>query len=97
MVARVTDDWPPSMRQLMQRAKLELVADAKRSRRSTTIDTSNRFVVGGNALGELVLHAPPRPGVLISEEDALNLAAWLVAIVGQHDRFLEVLEAIEST
>ena len=104
----MTDD--PTMRALITQAKRELDEDAARFRRALSqsssagaLDTSNQFVVGGGALG-IVVQAPPLPGAPLTEAEALNLAAWLVAIVarrsssvGAGDRFLQVLEAIENT
>jgi len=61
------------------------------------IDTSNRFLVGSKAGGEkiaiMVLH------VEISKEQALNLAAYLVAISDispDHREFKRYLDAIEG-
>lgn len=44
----------------------------------TEIDTSNLFFVGSN--GDTLVFTLPVPRQ-ISKEDALNLAAWIVAIV----------------
>ena len=56
------------------------------------IDTFNRFAVG--ARGDLIQIMMPvnRP---LSQSEALNLAAWIVAIAGP-DEFREVLDAILS-
>jgi hypothetical protein len=43
------------------------------------IDTTNKFLVGATAgSGRIQIMMPPRPP--LSPEDALNLAAWLVAL-----------------
>lgn len=64
---------------------------------STSVDTTNRFMVGGVG-DEILILAPPMAGLPISRELALNLAAWLVALADfEDDRFPEVLEAVRST
>lgn len=61
----------------------------------TKIDTANKFLVGGSANGVTIM-MPPRGN--ISNEDALLLAAWLVAIAEVKDgRFQEILDAVIST
>lgn len=62
------------------------------------IDTANKFQVGsfgGNRL--IILGIPPVFGM--TPDDALNLAAWLVAIAEPmgNRKFAEVLEAVKST
>lgn len=62
------------------------------------LDTSNRFLVGGlqTASGQrlrvMALFNQP-----LSHDDALNLAAWLVALTGEREKFLTLLDAIEAT
>lgn len=62
------------------------------------IDTSNKFLVSSNARGQVVIgHLPP--GRPLERDDALLLAAWLVAIAdrapGRSDSdFGDVLRAI---
>lgn len=58
------------------------------------IDTMNRFVVAVGH-GGIIVMAPPRGP--ISDEDARILAAYLVALSGGRDKFLRVLDAVEST
>ena len=58
------------------------------------IDTTNRFLVSARGDEVLVLN-PPRTG--ISRDDALNLAAWLVALAGGGEKFAAVLRAVEAT
>lgn len=58
------------------------------------VDTTNKFIVAANSRGIIIMHTPI--GVL-TKEDALNLAAYLVAISGDEERFKEVLEAIKNT
>lgn len=58
-------------------------------------DPFNKFGLGSNGTGGVVFLAPvPR---ILSEDDALLLAAWLVAIVGEHERFTRILAAVEAT
>lgn len=59
------------------------------------VDTTNRFLIGVRASDSLVgpLFSIDWP---LNEEDALNLAAWLVVLAGGKEKFLEVLDAIES-
>lgn len=42
-----------------------------------TIDTTNRFLVGARGDSVIIMR---RPNAELSKEDALNLAAWLVAL-----------------
>lgn len=61
-----------------------------------SIDTTNKFIVAWTEHGIALLNPPRSP---ISADDALLLAAWLVAIaegVGPH-RFDEVLKAVQNT
>ena len=62
---------------------------------ATGIDTANKFLVGGSTSGVTIM-MPPRG--IISNEDALLLAAWLVAIAEDKDgRFQEILGAVQNT
>lgn len=59
------------------------------------IDTSNDFLVGSNG-EKVVIMNPPRQ---MTHDQALRLAAWLVAIAdgeGSH-KFADVLRAVQST
>jgi hypothetical protein len=60
-------------------------------------DTTNRFMVAGQS-GRLVILNMRAVGEGLSLDDALNLAAWLVAL-SEYDRseLLELLDAIEAT
>jgi hypothetical protein len=89
----------------------------------TAPDTINRFMVGANVAGQIViLNLPmgvratvttpavdhegtpvmpalpewPAVGPLTAEE-AINLAAWLVAVSGKRAEFVRLLAAVEST
>ncbi len=58
------------------------------------IDTANHFAVGVN--GDKLVILRPILGPLTKDE-ALNLAAWLVALCNVNNRdFLEKLDAIEA-
>jgi hypothetical protein len=60
------------------------------------LDTMNRF--GVSVYGdELAILMPRRPVFMLTHDDALLLAAYLVAL-SRHgrERFLEVLEAVEN-
>ena len=60
------------------------------------VETFNRFMVSSQDGNVLMLH-PPKMGEPFSPQDALLLAAWLVAILFQEDKFSEVLQAVQST
>lgn len=61
----------------------------------TEIDPANKFLVAVRG-GRMVILNPPRGP--IHESDALNLAAWLVAVSMQgREEFLRVLDAVENT
>lgn len=57
-------------------------------------DTLNKFMVGIS--GARITFLRPVPHT-ISMDDALNLAAWLVALADGRDKFPAVLEAVQST
>jgi hypothetical protein len=64
------------------------------------IDTTNRFQVGLAGDGIAVLGTARLLRGPISKEDALNLAAWLVAVAEVAPgpgRFAPVLEAVRNT
>ncbi len=66
------------------------------------VDTANRFMVGlaGDGIAirgsaQLIRGLARRP---LSKDDALNLAAWLVAMADPTDeRFPAILQAVRST
>jgi hypothetical protein len=59
------------------------------------IDTANRFLVGGSADGHrIVIVGLPSLRPHLTHEHALTLAAWLVAMVGDRERFDRILDAI---
>ncbi len=58
------------------------------------IDTMNKFMVASQG-DKLVLLNPPRGH--ISKDDALLLAAYLVAMADGHDRFTRVYDAVCNT
>jgi hypothetical protein len=60
------------------------------------IDTRNDFAVSAQGSGILLLR-PPAPGQAITREQALRLAAWIVALCGGWEAFEPVLAAVEST
>ena len=57
--------------------------------------TANKFLVGSRGPEDICIMSPPEAP--IPHEDALNLAAWLVAVTMQEKRFKVVLEAILAT
>lgn len=60
------------------------------------IDTTNKFMVSGNVKGQLLIVRPP--GGPISQADALNLAAYLVALgEGSFEEFQKVYMAVCGT
>lgn len=63
------------------------------------IETMNDFMVSTNG-DNCVLLNPPRAGFPIDKGAALRLAAWLVVLCDmhpEHERFKEILSAIENT
>lgn len=59
------------------------------------VDTTNKFVVSVLGNGSVVILAPPRGP--LSQDDALLLAAYLVALAAApRERFLEILHAVEN-
>jgi hypothetical protein len=59
------------------------------------IDTANEFMVACQG-DKVVIMNPPRG--LLSQDEALVLAAWLVALsFAERSRFDEVLNAVENT
>jgi hypothetical protein len=73
----------------------ERQAAAFQERRAKEIDTTNRFLVGTDGIGiTFPLIAVPRR---LSKADALNLAAWLVALADDGNEFPALLEAVNNT
>ena len=63
-------------------------------------DTLNKFLVGVQGDRVVILNLPfaPGHGGTVSHGDALNLAAWLVALTpGGRAEFLKLLDAVENT
>lgn len=60
---------------------------------SAPVDTFNRFFVQARGAHVTIISLPVRP---MSHEEALGLAAWLVALTGQKARFREILRAVET-
>jgi hypothetical protein len=60
------------------------------------MDTTNKFMVAGAAERLLILKAQwlAQP---ITKADALNLAAWLVALADDDGAFPALLEAVQNT
>jgi hypothetical protein len=59
------------------------------------IDTANKFMVACQG-DKVAIMNPPRG--LLSQDEALALAAWLVALsFAERSRFDEVLNAVENT
>ena len=57
-------------------------------------DTNNTFKVGKQ--GNYVVILRTLGSGKLTERDALNLAAWIVAVCPEHD-FQKLLEAVQST
>ena len=55
----------------------------------------NEFAVAGTVGDVVTILVPPRGP--ISKDRALALAAWLVAVTGERERFNAILDAVEST
>jgi hypothetical protein len=60
---------------------------------SQTIDTSNDSVVAVNGKCIVVMGMKP----ILSREQALRLAAWIVALADEKDEFPALLEAVRNT
>jgi len=59
------------------------------------LDTVNRFIVGVRGNERVVIL---RWRVEVSKAEALNLAAWLVALAEEHDGdFARLLDAVQNT
>lgn len=59
-----------------------------------TLETGNKFMIG--VQGESLIPMMPLPRKL-SKADALNLAAWLVALADEDDQFAALLERVKNT
>ncbi len=57
------------------------------------IDTQNKFMVGINGNDIVIMRLAQ---ARLSQADALNLAAWLVALADHGDRFDKLLQAVEN-
>lgn len=60
---------------------------------SAEIDTANRFLVGARGDDLVIL----RFARSVTKEEALNLAAWLVALADSKGEFPAILEAVQNT
>jgi hypothetical protein len=68
--------------------------------KSVYVETGNKFIVGANTAGELRINAfaiEPLRATKLTKADAINLAAWLVALSGDEGEFRELLEAVKNT
>lgn len=61
------------------------------------IDTTNKFAVGICVRGSGPQVSILRLGVFLTSEEAVNLAAWLVAMSSTEEHFHEVLQAIQES
>lgn len=57
------------------------------------LDTSNRFMVSAAGPNISIMRTP----TTITRDDALNLAAWLVAMADREDKFPALLDAVQNT
>ncbi len=60
------------------------------------IETLNKYGVASSC-SWIVLLLPPKRGEPLTEDDALLLAAWLVAVTGKKEKFDKVFAAVCST
>lgn len=62
-----------------------------------TIETINNHGIG--VLGDrgITMLIPPLPGQILEQEDALRMAAWIVALADEGGRFDEIRAAIMRT
>ncbi len=59
------------------------------------VDSVNRFLVGPLAGSQIMIQGLPTLRPRLTHDQALNLAAWLVAMVGDLARFEKILAAVE--
>lgn len=60
-------------------------------------ETGNKYLIALKG-DDLIFINPPMRGQVISKQDALLLAAWLVAMAeGEEGEFQRVLEAVQNT
>lgn len=57
------------------------------------IDTDNQFMVGSQGTNIIVL----RPPSVMTKEQAVRFAAWLVTLADDNNQFDTVLEAVQNT
>jgi hypothetical protein len=62
--------------------------------REREISAPNRQLVGRNGIGKVSIAVP---SVVMTRDEALAHAAWLVAIADDHDEFAAYLTAVRST
>lgn len=58
------------------------------------LSPDNTFMVGVSG-ANIILLKPPRGSM--SKSDALNLAAWIVAVADDDDKFPALLSAVQNT
>lgn len=58
------------------------------------VDTLNRYMVAVGGDGKVQIMNPPRAPM--TKEEALALAAWLVALADTNDDFRQYLAAVQS-
>lgn len=66
----------------------------KENQMSDEIDTSNKYMVGMQGNGIAIMFPPRGP---IHRDEALTLAAWLVALADHGGQFGKILEAVQNT
>ena len=57
------------------------------------MDTSNKFIIGGRGHNLVFIRPVPQE---ISNDDAVNLAAWLIVLTGAQEEILKLVEEIEK-
>lgn len=70
------------------------LGDLMHSSETTEVDTFNKFLVASNGDGVTFLRPLPQR---LSADDALLLAAYIVAIVADEDKWKAILTAVESS
>lgn len=81
----------------MASEKERIAAALNEARTSGPIDTANHALVSRSAHGIMLLR-PPLAGQVLSDDLALSIAAWLVAMVDEGpSRLPDVLRAICNT
>lgn len=73
---------------------MKSIANGRRNQMENNMDTMNKFAVGVRA--SQVTFPVGLPAIM-SKDDALLLAAWIVAIADDGEKFDKILDAVVGT